>query len=111
MMRVRERERNEGQGERLGRGNGKEEGGYSFTTSSWDFFGRISSMCGVRSGYVSRILARMARCTDDLTLDLAEGVMLVEGCVSGAFELRLGVRGTKWRHGSGMRRGMVHTLF
>lgn len=34
-------------------------------------------MCGVSSGYVSRILARMARCTEDLTLDLAEGVTLV----------------------------------
>lgn len=41
-------------------------------------------MCGVRRGYVSRTLLRIARAMDDLTLVLAEAVSLREGerCVS-----------------------------
>lgn len=34
---------------------------YSFSRSSCDFFGMISSMCGASNGYVSTILVRMAR--------------------------------------------------
>ena len=49
----------------------------SFRRSSWDFLGRMSSMCGARRGYVSRILVRMPRWTEDLTLVLAPGTMLV----------------------------------
>lgn len=49
---------------------------YNFTRSSCDFFGMISSICGARRGYVSTILVRMARWTEDFTLDLAPGVML-----------------------------------
>ena len=37
----------------------------------------ISSMCGARRGYVSEILVRMERWTEDLTLLLAPGEMLV----------------------------------
>ena len=49
---------------------------YSFSRSSCDFFGMISSMCGSRSGYVSRIFARMPRWTDDLTLVFAPALSL-----------------------------------
>lgn len=34
---------------------------YSFSRSSCDFFGIISSICGASNGYVSTTLARMAR--------------------------------------------------
>jgi hypothetical protein len=34
----------------LAEGGGGLQRAYSFTTSSWDFFGRISSMCGVSRG-------------------------------------------------------------
>ena len=53
-----------------------EERAHSFSRSSWDFLGMISSMCGARRGYVSAILVRMARCTEDLTLDFEPGVIL-----------------------------------
>jgi hypothetical protein len=49
---------------------------YSFTSSSCSFLGSMSSMCGSSFGYSSRTLERMARCTLDLTLDLAPEVML-----------------------------------
>lgn len=49
---------------------------HSFSRSSCDFFGIISSMCGARSGYVSTIFVRMARCIEDLTFDLAPAEML-----------------------------------
>ena len=49
---------------------------YNFNESSCDFLGIISSIWGARPGYVSVILVRMARCTEDLTLLLAPGEML-----------------------------------
>jgi hypothetical protein len=39
----------------------------------------ISSIYGTSLGYVSMTLLRMARCTDDLTLDFAPGVRLKGG--------------------------------
>lgn len=41
----------------------------SFMASSDPFFGRISSMYGVSSGYVVSSELRSPRCTDDLSLD------------------------------------------
>ena len=49
---------------------------YSFSRSSCDFFGIISSICGASRGYISMILFRMARWTEDLTLDLAPAEIL-----------------------------------
>ena len=49
---------------------------YNLITSSWLFFGRISSMCDVRSGYVSSTRARMARWAEDFSLDFAPGASL-----------------------------------
>ena len=49
---------------------------YSLIRSSWDFFGMISSMCGASKGYVSSTFVRIARCTEDLTFDLAPAVIL-----------------------------------
>jgi hypothetical protein len=51
---------------------------HNFSKSSWLFFGIISSICGASFGYVSMTLVRMARCTEDFTLDFAPGVRLVE---------------------------------
>ena len=48
-------------------------------SSSCDFLGRMSSMCGSRRGNCSMSLARRARWEEDLTLDLAPGVSL-DGC-------------------------------
>ena len=56
------------------KGDGK--GTNSFKRSNCDFLGIISSMWGERRGYVSTILERMARWTEDLTLDFAPAEML-----------------------------------
>ena len=49
---------------------------HSLSESSCDFLGIISSMCGASRGYVSIILVRIARCTEDLTLDFAPADIL-----------------------------------
>jgi hypothetical protein len=48
-----------------------------FIASSCSFFGMISSMCGARRGYVVTSWVRIARWTEDLTLDFEPGEMLL----------------------------------
>lgn len=60
--------------------NGKSSAGlpktYIFIASNCSFLGMISSMKGVNKGYVVVICVLMARCTEDLTLDLDPGDIL-----------------------------------
>ena len=48
----------------------------SLSKSNWDFFGIISSIWAASKGYVSTTLFRIARCTDDFTLDFAPAEIL-----------------------------------
>ena len=51
----------------------------SFIDSSDPFFGMISSMYGVSSGYVVSSVCRSPRCTDDFSFDLGAAEILQRG--------------------------------
>jgi hypothetical protein len=60
----------------------KGEETYIFIASNCSFLGIISSICGASKGYVVTSCVRMARWTEDLTLDFEPGEMLfsISGC-------------------------------
>jgi hypothetical protein len=67
--------RKRGREEEMGREEEREKD--IFIASSCSFFGMISSMCGARRGYVVTSWLRIARWTEDLTLDFEPGEMLL----------------------------------
>ena len=62
--------------ERTGEERGHRQGAHIFIASSCSFFGIISSICGASKGYVVTSWVRIARWTEDLTLDFEPGEML-----------------------------------